>query len=473
LAKLTDGRSLWVRVGLWHTFFRMPVGLWAVIHLGLVAGVLSLKIAACRAGPWRFRWRLCWLLVGGFGAACTGRASEDSPGRSVQSPDGAAAVSGGQGSPCAPRPVPDSFVRIDRGRLVAGANAFLGAGVNLYYLPQLYAEAESGNIRAETAANEVLDSVACLGFEVVRMWAFHDGSQTAATIRSGPGLYQTAGLRGLDRAVAEARARGIRLILTLTNNWPEYGGLHTLAEWAGRSHKDAFFFDETARAPWHAYAALLARRQNVFTGVTYAREPAILAWELGNEFRCERCLDARRLVMVVDELATTAQRLFPHHLIADGGEGFDDDPRLYRGLSNRYPVSGALRASYHRLARLESLDLLSYHLYPEHWGLNAAGDARIWIRRHEEIARKAGKVAYLGEYGVARPHLDPAAEARRAADLDAWLAELYASSGGLFGLFWQLVPSSRANSDNFEIRHPNNRATLAVMKKWLDVAALH
>ena len=47
-------------------------------------------------------------------------------------------------------------------------------------------------------------------------------------------------------------------------------------------------------------------------------------------------------------MAAFIRQLDANHLIADGGEGFDDDPSLYPGISNRYTVSGSEGFSFHR-----------------------------------------------------------------------------------------------------------------------------
>ena len=54
-------------------------------------------------------------------------------------------------------------------------------------------------------------------------------------------------LQGLDRVIAQASARGIRVILTLTNYWPDYGGPPTWAKWFNRSSIVEFYQDPTIR----------------------------------------------------------------------------------------------------------------------------------------------------------------------------------------------------------------------------------
>ncbi len=54
-------------------------------------------------------------------------------------------------------------------------------------------------------------------------------------------------LQGLDRVIAQASAHGIRVILTLTNYWPDYGGPPTWAKWFNRSSIVEFYQDPAIR----------------------------------------------------------------------------------------------------------------------------------------------------------------------------------------------------------------------------------
>src|SRR5439155_21724102 len=155
-------------------------------------------------------------------------------------------------------------------------------------------------------------------------WAFTErpAAQDAASIQPAAGTYREEGLQALDQSIAEAKARGLRAIVTLVDNWSNYGGLDAYAQWAGKSH-DAFFTDAQVKGFWKAYAAMLLARVNTVTGVRYRDEPAILAWELGNEFRCQSCAGTHEMHDAVAELAAYLKSLRPSQLIADGGEGFD------------------------------------------------------------------------------------------------------------------------------------------------------
>jgi mannan endo-1,4-beta-mannosidase len=369
-------------------------------------------------------------------------------------------------SGCPPLPPISGFVGRGDGVLLYDAFApYRATGTNLYYLQQLLAYAQQdGNPRLAAAVGEVLDDLVCLSLPVARIWGFND-SPDRSSIRKGPDDFQEAGLRGLDQAVWEAKRRGIRLIVPLANNWADYGGLPAYAAWASKRDgvvytRDDFFSDATMKQWWKDYAALLAERVNTFTGVRYRDEPTILAWEVANELRCQTCRGTTRLTDTVRELAAFLRRVMPNHLIADGGEGFDDQAGLYVGLSNSYPVRGDEGTSFSALAALPELDMVSYHYYPKSYGLESPRDTAVWIQRHQAIATALGKVAYLGECGYI------GADSERAASFDAWLGHLFEVEGGQLGLMWQLLPSARASNDAFSVYSRKDRATAWILSRW-------
>ena len=369
------------------------------------------------------------------------------------------------GSGCPPLPPISGFVgRGDAILLTEGLSPVRATGSILYYLQQLLTYAQQDqDAKLATAVGEVLDDLVCLSLPLARVWGFNDSSDRSS-IRKGPHDFQESGLRGLDQAIWEAKRRGIRLIIPLVNNWGDYGGLPAYAAWASKEDgvvhtHDDFFADAGMRQWWKDYVALLAARVNTFTGIAYRDEPTIMAWEIGNEFRCPTCRGTTRLTDTVRELAQFLRWVMPNHLIADGGEGFDDQPGLYLGLSNAYPIRGDEGSSFSRLAALAELDMISYHLYPKNYGLESPRDTEIWIQRHQAIAAVYGKVGYLGECGYV------ASDADRANSYDAWLRHLFEENGGPIGLMWQLLPNARLANDRFSVYSRRDRATAWILSR--------
>lgn len=368
----------------------------------------------------------------------------------------------------------EGFVTRNGSTLSLCGQPFQVLGANLYYL-QSYSVYEAGNLR--TVADGLDDAVR-MSLPVVRTWAFNEGSTTSdtAVIRTAPGTYNEKALVGLDTAVAEAKKRGIRLILALTNYWADFGGLPRYAQWAGVSSSatdltagQAFYTNATMQGYFKDYATMLSKRTNTVTGVPYRDEPAILAWEIANEFRCPTCGGSSTMLATIDALSKFLKSLFPNHLIADGGEGFDDTPSSWGTLSNNYPVSGFEGASYTGLVKLGAIDMASYHYYPSGWGMNitstatATSDGQTWIDGHQALAKAAGKVAYWGEFGLQAG----ASDAVRAPIYDSWLSTFFgANDNGPLAMFWQLVPASRGADDGYACILGRDPATVAVFEKY-------
>ena len=98
---------------------------------------------------------------------------------------------------------------------------------------------------------------------------------TNGTATFNTGAY---GISRFDAVVASAEAHGIKLIVPLTNNWSDYGGMDVYVSQLnpGGTH-DTFYTDQTIIAAYENYI-------NEFVG-RYADNSTIMAWELANEPR--------------------------------------------------------------------------------------------------------------------------------------------------------------------------------------------
>lgn len=133
---------------------------------------------------------------------------------------------------------------------------------------------------------------AARGATVARVWAHSDGfggctargceMAVAEPLQPRVGVYSEAALRRLDLVLAEAAAAGIKLILPLTNFEPFLGGV----EWYVREilgegvDKELFYTDPAIKDAYFAYVRMLLARVNSVTGVAYAADPTVMAWEV-------------------------------------------------------------------------------------------------------------------------------------------------------------------------------------------------
>ena len=70
----------------------------------------------------------------------------------------------------------------------------------------------------------MLDETRAAGLSVLRTWAFCDGAEWNA-LQPAPGEWDERVFAALDWVVAQTSARGLRLVLALTNYWAAYGGI--------------------------------------------------------------------------------------------------------------------------------------------------------------------------------------------------------------------------------------------------------
>lgn len=301
----------------------------------------------------------------------------------------------------------DQFVRRDGNVLRLDGKQFRFAGTNNYYL--MY--------KSRAMVDDVLSAAAANDFAVVRTWGWLDiGNQDGSNSVAGkadnvyfqywdgtqPAYNDGAdGLQRLDYVVAKAKAEGVRLVIPFTNNWRDFGGMDQYVRWRGGQYHDQFYTDPLIRQWYKNWIAHLLNRTNSITGIKYKDEPAIMAWELANEPRCigsgvyprsSACTE-QTLIAWADEMSTFIKSIDQNHLVSVGDEGF-------------YCVAGSTDWTENcneggdtlAFTRLPHIDVMSFHLYPDHWGKDALWGMD-WIKRHIRDAKSIGKPVMLGEFG--------------------------------------------------------------------------
>jgi mannan endo-1,4-beta-mannosidase len=229
--------------------------------------------------------------------------------------------------------------------------------------------------------DEVLDRVAARGMTVVRTWAFQDAVEKGAGLQCAP-VRKLAGserpidfvdpqsLIALDETLAAANARGIRVILTLVNNWHDYGGIDRWTLWRlGAVHHNRFFSDPVIKEWYRDLVSLLVRRVNSVTGLTYRDDPTIFAWELANEARASRAT-AGALDEWTAEMSAYIKNIDSNHLVTTGSEGFYGPAHAERNTNAWMSGWGQDFIRNHEHA---SIDFATCHIWPENWRWNPIG----------------------------------------------------------------------------------------------------
>jgi hypothetical protein len=298
-----------------------------------------------------------------------------------------------------------------------------------------------------------------LNFRVVRTWAYRDrGSLNGAvpdltTDFANPNMayYQywdpiagkpayndgSNGLEILDKVLAKAKNKGIKVILTLTNNWANFGGSDQYNIWYGLNKHDYFFTNAQTKKAFKDYIQHLVNRVNSVTGVAYKDDPTIFCWELINEpfsftdsypwrsvqMPSSNTLTAANLTAWISEMASYIKSIDQKHMVSIGNVGF-----LNRGGSDEY--GNVVGDDFYASISLPAIDMGTFHLYIDNparpytaqWGVQ-------WIRDHIADARSVNKPIIMEEFGD-RP-------TSRDANIQLWLDEFY-KLGGNGWLVWQL-----------------------------------
>ena len=188
---------------------------------------------------------------------------------------------------------------------------------------------------------------------LLRLWAFSDGIFCPSDNWNGQNYFQcwdnstssiyineTALALHLDTTLAEAGIAGIRVILSLTNNWPAYGGIPAYISWriaaatAGVASPysfpgfhDDFYGEDVLKSYYKTWIQTLTERKNTISGVFYKDDPTILAWELGNEIACQGASETYPCIVNgtsplmrswISEMSTFIKSLDPNHLVTIG-----------------------------------------------------------------------------------------------------------------------------------------------------------
>jgi hypothetical protein len=202
---------------------------------------------------------------------------------------------------------------------------------------------------------------------------------------TGRRTYNEEAFRCLDRVLALCREYDIRLILPLIAS-QSFGGIRGIDEFAALAGKDgdAFWSDEEVKADYRHLVRFVLNRTNTVSGIVYRNDPAILAWQFGNElgvYPIDRKLDYNAYVPRITawqvEMAAYFKKEDPNHLLIDAGGGdwkvFIPDPNI---------------------------DIISTHLY-EYWNRLSGTEWNLGLLAHRQREETRGrKPLIVDEFGL-------------------------------------------------------------------------
>lgn len=200
--------------------------------------------------------------------------------------------------------------------------------------------------------------------------------------------------------MSEAGKYKIRLILSLVNNWNDYGGKAQYVKWGNASglnltSDDDFFTNPTLRDFYKSHVRVIIpsialsiqkihiyiyicnmnvvalqtvlNRVNTFTNITYKNDPTIFAWELMNEPRCPSDPSGDKLQSWIQEMAVFVKSLDAKHMVEIGLEGFYGPSAPARTKFNPNPYAAQVGTDFIRNNQALGVDFASVHVYPDAW----------------------------------------------------------------------------------------------------------
>ncbi|KAI9377502.1 hypothetical protein POPTR_019G070200v4, partial [Populus trichocarpa] len=159
---------------------------------------------------------------------------------------------------------------------------------------------------------------------------FHEATAASLTVslQISPGVYNEHVFQGLDFVIFEARKYIICFILTLSNNYHDFGGRPQYVNWARAAgvpiNKDDDFYTNAVVKGYcknHVKVYILSTKSNI----VYMDEPTIMAWELINEPHCHVDYSGKTVNGWVQEMAPFVKSINTKHLLSVGMKGFYGD----------------------------------------------------------------------------------------------------------------------------------------------------
>jgi mannan endo-1,4-beta-mannosidase len=340
----------------------------------------------------------------------------------------------------------NDFVQRAGSQLVLHGKPFRFVGTNNYYL--MY--------QSQKMTDAVLDKAAANRLNVMRTWGWFDAATAEAGANGDHHVYfhywdaaanapafndGADGLQKLDYVVAAAKARGIRLVIPLTNNWSDFGGMDQYVKWAGGTYHSDFYTNPQVRQWFKDWISHLLNRTNTITHLKYKDDPTIMTWELANEPRCkgsalppDPSCTTSTITKWAAEMSKYIKSIDRNHLVSSGSEGELCEPNK-PGAAGDWTRDCSTGEGVDELAisKLPTIDVMSYHLYPNSWGKDAAWSVD-WIKEHNLLAKMIHKPVMLGEYGW---NDKATGKADRNPIYKQWL-DTFFLTGGNGALYWIL-----------------------------------
>jgi mannan endo-1,4-beta-mannosidase len=291
-------------------------------------------------------------------------------------------------------------------------------GTNFWYGANLAAKREGGD--RERLIRE-LDRLQRMGITNLRIMGGSEGPDSepyrmTPSFQFKPGMYNRFVFDGLDFLLTEMKNRNMHAVICLNNFWNWSGGMAQYLVWAGavksipyppphpggswqkfQEFSSQFYSNQKAVELFNDHLEFIINRKNTVSGVAYKNDPTIMAWELANEPRGGKNVDA--FLKWIDSTAGFIKKLDPNHLVTTGSEGKTSSPSSGTDLAKDHASN--------------NIDYATIHIWVQNWGIydpakaaetydTAIQYAINYIDDQTRIAKEINKPLVLEEFGISR-----------------------------------------------------------------------
>ena len=311
------------------------------------------------------------------------------------------------------------FVTVENHQFYADGKSYYFIGTNYWYGSLLGLEKDKK--RGVERLRKELDFLKASGVTNLRILGGAEGSGLInGVMRVQPPLQPEQGkfdeniLDGLDLVLAEMGKRNMKAVVFLSNNWEWSGGFQQYLIWNNKVKGDKktrkltwdeqrdivsqFYSCEPCKENYNKQVNLILNRTNKYNGKKYVDEPAVMAWELGNEPRPMRPFANDDYKKWIADAAAMIKAKDKNHLVTIGHEGFMGTENL--------PLFEEIHAD-------KNIDYMTIHIWAKNWGWfkedkvaegfpNVVEKAIDYIKLHLPIAEKLNKPLVIEEFGLPR-----------------------------------------------------------------------
>jgi mannan endo-1,4-beta-mannosidase len=380
-----------------------------------------------------------------------------------------------------------SFIRVNNTDFYLDGKKYFFNGANAYYCLSRVAVGDTNSIR------EIFSEMRQNNMNVIRIMGFYDSddSTNPAVIQYKPGIYNETALKALDYVIYKANEYNVKIIISLVNNWEDFGGMNQYVKWyssfsglktekpdkdmvirkfgnpdkhynyfvAGNLTHDDFYSNGKIKEWYKQYISMILNRKNTYTLLYYKNDPAIFSWELANEPESSD-KTGKIIYSWIKEMSAYIKSIDNNHLVATGEEGYDIDISSYSGVNINYNgqawiFNGLKGISFKSNTEIKDIDYGSAHLYNETWNLNDIS-GNIWIQDHKRICNFINKPFLLGEYGSRKDKLQT---------YKKWINSiLFSKTNG--ALVWLIGYDSMPDYDGYTIYYPLDQSIFQVFNEY-------